>query len=57
MKNLLSKLNELFESWCEGNNQKALESYLSKSQNIADLETRMKNWQHSNTNKSNFLPH
>jgi hypothetical protein len=57
MKNLLSKLNELFESWCEGTSQKALESYLSKSQNIADLETRMKNWQHSNTNKNNFLPH
>ena len=57
MKKLMTIIGNAFERWCEGNSQKALESYLSKSQNIADLETRMKNWQHSNTNKSNFLPH
>jgi hypothetical protein len=57
MKKIMAVISDLFERWCEGNSQKALESYLSKSQNISDLETRMRNWQQRSTSKSNFLPH
>jgi len=57
MKNLMSTLSEAFERWFESNERKALEDYLSKSQNISDLETRMKNWQYANTSRKNFLPY
>jgi len=57
MKKLMTIISNAFERWCEGNDQQALESYLSKSQNISDLETRMRNWQQRSTSKSNFLPH
>jgi hypothetical protein len=57
MKKLMSTLSEAFERWFESNERKALEDYLSKSQNISDLETRMKNWQYANTSRKNFLPY
>lgn len=57
MKKLMTIISNAFERWCEGNSQKELESYLSKSQNISDLETRMRNWQQRSMSKSNFLPH
>jgi hypothetical protein len=57
MKKIMAVISDLFERWCEGNDQQALESYLSKSQNISDLETRMRNWQQRSTSKSNFLSH
>lgn len=57
MKKLMTIISNAFERWCEGNSQKALESYLSKSQNIFDLETRMRNWQQKRMSKSNFLPY
>jgi hypothetical protein len=57
MKKLMSKLSIAFERWFESNEKKALEDYLSKSQNISDLETRMRNWQYTNTSRKNFLPY
>jgi len=57
MKKLMSKLSIAFERWFESNEKKALEDYLSKSQNISDLETRMRNWQYASTSRRNFLPY
>lgn len=53
----MSTLSEAFERWFESNERRELEDYLSKSQNISDLETRMRNWQYANTNRKNFLPY
>lgn len=57
MKTFMSTLSEAFERWFESNERRELEDYLSKSQNISDLETRMRNWQYANTNRKNFLPY
>jgi len=44
------KLFKAIKSWFENADRQALERYLSKAQNYADLEDRMRKWQ-DNKNK------
>ena len=53
--NWLNTLLEKFDSWSTRLETKAMENYLSKSQNVADLENRMKTWQYANQDKRPFL--
>lgn len=53
--NWLNTLLEKFDSWSTRLETRAMENYLSKSQNVADLENRMKTWQYANQDKRPFL--
>jgi len=53
--NWLNNLLEKFDRWSRDHEDRALEYYLSKSQNIADLENRMRTWQNSNQQARSLL--
>jgi len=55
MLKFFNDLLEKIESWGRKHDQRALEYYLSKSQNITDLENRMRLWQYSDCQKRMFL--